>query len=997
MHSESESPAQFMEDSEGDEEQGRSDGYPAKRQRLVDLPRKACSLSTTPSTPKHQTGLTALPSVEKIQAYSSTCHIMPSEPNGDHADVIFETAERRAIETGHLEPADASGETHERSRFDTALQIPRDNVLTQHATPAQEQEFQNHARLARSVARDAQSSIRPRGAWSSQAQQSSASTSVSKSQDLLIHADTLEVIDTELPGSGRDTSARLPHVESAAAGPTATAGRSDLVCFGMIPHAACDTLYISTHVTTEDASASGPATTYLRFNLTVRDGRLFVGTPSGREVAHLSTRLTRALLEIMNLNGVGCEVFVEGGQLTSFLDAAARTRNSKFLYVDIHILGPIESSQRVGVSLSLNGLYLQDPRVTCDTREYFNPQVLDLQVSQPDIMLHELFMEMTTKRRKAEQGSAWNTALDDMSQHALNANAVDVDVAIVTTPILPHQKEALDFMRQREIGGENLNCSMRFWIHDRTENDRAVYRHKITADERFQQQLEPQELMDSWLAQLQQHTGSGKLKVSRYHGHERARLADDLVDNDIVITTYGTIAKEYIKPRRRVLYHMCFFRIILDEAHIIRTRRTKLFAAVVELEAAHHWCLTGTPISNKIDDLYSLLHFCRVPLLGNDLIFRQHVTVPSGKSVQRGGNILRETLKPICLRRNIGIIGLARPEAIEKEVIFSPAEEKHYHQIFETGRGAIDAAVSGHTGKSTRIIMLKILLELRIFCSQGTFRQNGFLADGQPLDSDELFTLLEESEDAYCASCNSKITGINQDDDDGDSGVLGDCSHMLCMTCHNSRASIGPPKECPICKRTFEVQLVNPSSDTPNTPSAVKKHCSKLNALMQDLQSSQNAQALEKSVVFSYWRKTIDLAADICSQNGIRAVVVHGKTLQADRTKILEQFAEDPTISALLMTIGTGGLGLTINVASRVHILEPQWNPSVEEQAIGRVVRLGQEKPITVIRYIVNESIERQIQGYQKRKKALAASGFGHHSDNTSTEETVRLNAAYIA
>ncbi|KAF2210119.1 hypothetical protein CERZMDRAFT_6258, partial [Cercospora zeae-maydis SCOH1-5] len=125
------------------------------------------------------------------------------------------------------------------------------------------------------------------------------------------------------------------------------------------------------------------------------------------------------------------------------------------------------------------------------------------------------------------------------------------------------------------------------------------------------------------------------------------------------------------------------------------------------------------------------------------------------------------------------------------------------------------------------------------------------------------------------------------------------------------------------------------------------------------------------------WRKTIDIAADLCSKSGVRAVVVHGKTPHAERTSILEQFAEDPTISALLMTIGTGGLG----AASRVHLLEPQWNPFVEDQAIGRMVRLGQDKPVTVIRYIVKDSVERQIQGYQRRKMALAASGFGHGND----------------
>lgn len=61
------------------------------------------------------------------------------------------------------------------------------------------------------------------------------------------------------------------------------------------------------------------------------------------------------------------------------------------------------------------------------------------------------------------------------------------------------------------------------------------------------------------------HTQSGKLRVSRYHGHKRAHDFNDLINHDVVITTYGTIAKEFSKPSRKVLYHMCFFRIVLDE------------------------------------------------------------------------------------------------------------------------------------------------------------------------------------------------------------------------------------------------------------------------------------------------------------------------------------------------------------------------------------------------------------------------------------------------
>lgn len=80
-------------------------------------------------------------------------------------------------------------------------------------------------------------------------------------------------------------------------------------------------------------------------------------------------------------------------------------------------------------------------------------------------------------------------------------------------------------------------------------------------------------------------------------------------------------------------------------------------------------------------------------------------------------------------------------------------------------------------------------------------------------------------------------------------------------------------------------------------------------------------------------------------------------SLPERRTRI-QRFQQDPAIPALLMTFGTGAVGLNLTVANRVHILEPQWNPAVEMQAIGRILRLGQEKNVTIVRYIVEHTVE---------------------------------------
>jgi SNF2 family DNA or RNA helicase len=77
------------------------------------------------------------------------------------------------------------------------------------------------------------------------------------------------------------------------------------------------------------------------------------------------------------------------------------------------------------------------------------------------------------------------------------------------------------------------------------------------------------------------------------------------------------------------------------------------------------------------------------------------------------------------------------------------------------------------------------------------------------------------------------------------------------------------------------------------------------------------------------------------------------------------------------MTLGTGAVGLnSLSVANRIHLIEPQWNPSVEAQAIGRVVRLGQQRAVTVVRYTMNKTVEKNVQNKQFRKLRLADGGF---------------------
>ncbi|TKA78395.1 hypothetical protein B0A49_02339 [Cryomyces minteri] len=143
-------------------------------------------------------------------------------------------------------------------------------------------------------------------------------------------------------------------------------------------------------------------------------------------------------------------------------------------------------------------------------------------------------------------------------------------------------------------------------------------------------------------------------------------------------------------------------------------------------------------------------------------------------------------------------------------------------------------------------------------------------------------------------------------------------------------------------------------------------------------------------IVFSCWTSTLDLFESMPLSRNISYSRIDGKVRLQDRLRIIEEFQENPGMIVLLMTTGTGALGLNITAANRIHIVEPQWNPFVEAQAIGRALRLGQNRAVTVIRYIMKDTVEEKIRVLQQKKQHLAAWTF---ADKDSRNMSERVNA----
>jgi SNF2 family DNA or RNA helicase len=141
----------------------------------------------------------------------------------------------------------------------------------------------------------------------------------------------------------------------------------------------------------------------------------------------------------------------------------------------------------------------------------------------------------------------------------------------------------------------------------------------------------------------------------------------------------------------------------------------------------------------------------------------------------------------------------------------------------------------------------------------------------------------------------------------------------------------------------------------------------KLEQLLTDLE--EVADSGRKALVFSQWVEPLIILAHALDRFG--PLQYHGRIPQKERTPILDRFKSDSESHVLLMTYGTGSVGLNLQFTNYVFLFDRWWNPAVEDQAINRAHRIGQKHPVTVTRFIAEETIEQRIAGILERKRQI--------------------------
>lgn len=157
-----------------------------------------------------------------------------------------------------------------------------------------------------------------------------------------------------------------------------------------------------------------------------------------------------------------------------------------------------------------------------------------------------------------------------------------------------------------------------------------------------------------------------------------------------------------------------------------------------------------------------------------------------------------------------------------------------------------------------------------------------------------------------------------------------------------------------------------------NHPRMVDMHYKGDSGKLEDVSHMIENALLEghKLLVFSQFVKHLDIVKELLNARKIEYAYLDGSSM--DRKDQVERFNKDPNLKIFLISIKAGGLGLNLTQADYVFILDPWWNPAVEQQAIDRAHRIGQKKKVFTYKFITRDTVEEKILHLQKHKLKLS-------------------------
>lgn len=517
-----------------------------------------------------------------------------------------------------------------------------------------------------------------------------------------------------------------------------------------------------------------------------------------------------------------------------------------------------------------------------------------------------------------------------------------------------------------------------------------------------------------WKNEIDQHT-QGKLKVYLFHGTNKTTNINDLADYDVILTTYAVIESVFRKQnygfRRKsglvkeksVLHHIDFYRVILDEAHNIKDRQSNTARAVNMIKTQKRWCLSGTPLQNRIGEMYSLIRFLDIEPFSKyfctkcdcaskewkfsdnmhcdrcNHVIMQHTNFFNHfmlKNIQKYGvegpglesfNNIQLLLKNIMLRRTkverADDLGLPPRIVTVRRDYFNEEEKDLYRSLYMDVKRKYNSYVEQGVVLNNYANIFSLITRMRQ------------IADHPDLVLKRYRNQLDDNGVIICQLC----------DDEAEEPIESRCHHRFCRLCikeyiESFMETSNNRLTCSVCHIGLSIDLTQPSLEVDmevfrkqSIVSRLKldgswRSSTKIEALVEELYKLRSKVKTIKSIVFSQFTSMLDLVEWRLKRAGFQTVKLQGGMSPVQRDETIKYFMNNIRCEVFLVSLKAGGVALNLCEASQVFILDPWWNPSVEWQSGDRVHRIGQYRPVKITRFCIEDSIESRIIELQEKK-----------------------------
>lgn len=454
--------------------------------------------------------------------------------------------------------------------------------------------------------------------------------------------------------------------------------------------------------------------------------------------------------------------------------------------------------------------------------------------------------------------------------------------------------------------------------------------------------LAPLSTIGNWCDEIQRFAPS--LTYTKYYGSpaERTKLRRAKSKwGDIIITSYETIMAD-----AQYLQRVGWKYIIVDEGHRLKNIDSKLMRVLKNFSSANRMLLTGTPLQNNLVELWALLNFL-LPDVFTDLdIF--HTWFESGEA-QVDENVesglvtsLHDILRPFLLRRLKKDVGLNLPPKREY-VIFAgltTLQQNLYQSLLD--------------GTAREFVTQQII-------------ENDRKGKSQNVE-----TLVKAAKQMLRGKSFANLV-------------------MQLRLCCNSPYLFWDPWAATTETNTNSLKI----------DKRIEEASGKLQILHQIMQKLKAGG--HKVLIFTQFTKMLDVLEDWAHYRKYKYCRLDGSTSQEDRQDMIREFSGNLTdVDLFMLTTRSGGQGVNLVGADTVILFDSDWNPQQDLQAMDRVHRIGQNKPIIVIRLCVGDTVEQDLLERASQKLELnhlvieSGQFKGPTLTNSSTEQKIADMSAQL-